>query len=99
MRRTSRRDGVTSRLARGPTGTRTQTASSFLTRKALRLHQIEGKPIHRLAPGDSVYVGPGVVHWHGAAPDAALTQVNVGFGGATKWGDPVSDAVYRGAAQ
>ena len=71
----------------------------ILNEKGIGLHQIEGKPIQRLAAGDSVYVGPGVVHWHGAAPDAALTQVNVGFGGATKWGDPVSDAVYRGAAQ
>jgi hypothetical protein len=45
------------------------------------------------------YVGPGVLHWHGAAPDAALTQVNIGFGGTTRWGDPVSDAVYRGTVR
>ena len=69
----------------------------ILNEKGSGLHQIEGKPIQRLAPGDSVFVGPGVVHWHGAAPDAPLTQVSIGFGGMTKWGDPVSDTAYRGA--
>ena len=68
-----------------------------LNEKGVGLHQIQGKPIQRLAAGDSVYVGPGVVHWHGAAPDAAMTQVSIGFGGTTKWGEPVSDAAYRGA--
>ena len=68
----------------------------ILNESGTGLHQVQGKPITRLAPGDSVYVGPGVVHWHGAAPDSGLTQVNIGFGGTTKWGDPVPDAVYRG---
>ncbi len=67
----------------------------ILNESGVGLHQVEGQPITRLAPGASVYVGPGVVHWHGAAPDTGLTQVNIGFGGTTKWGDPVPDAVYR----
>ena len=66
-----------------------------MNEKGVGLHQIKGKPIQRLAAGDSVYVGPGVVHWHGAAPDAPLTQINIGFGGTTKWGERVSDAEYR----
>jgi 4-carboxymuconolactone decarboxylase len=69
----------------------------ILNESGVGLHQVQGQPIRRLAPGDSVYVGPGLVHWHGAAPDTALTQVNIGFGGTTKWGEPVADAVYRGA--
>jgi quercetin dioxygenase-like cupin family protein len=68
----------------------------ILNESGFGLHQVQGKPIERLAPGDSAYVGPGVVHWHGAAPDSSMTQVNIGFGGATKWGEPVSDADYRG---
>ena len=68
----------------------------ILNESGIGLHQVDGKPIERLAPGDSAYVAPGVVHWHGAAPDSSMTQVNIGFGGATKWGDPVSDAAYRG---
>lgn len=71
----------------------------ILNEAGIGLHQVEGKPLTRLAPGDSVYVGPGVVHWHGAAPDAGLTQVNIGFGGTTKWGEPVPDGVYRGTAR
>lgn len=71
----------------------------ILNESGVGLHQIQGKPITRLAPGDSVYVGPGVVHWHGAAPDSPLTQVNVGFGGSAKWGAPVSDAEYRAMAR
>ena len=67
----------------------------ILNQSGVGLHQIQGKPITRLAPGDSIYVGPGVMHWHGAAPDSALTQVNIGFGGSTKWGAPVTDAEYR----
>jgi quercetin dioxygenase-like cupin family protein len=67
----------------------------ILNESGVGLHQIQGKPITRLAPGDSIYVGPGVVHWHGAAPDSSLRQVNVGFGGSTKWGAPVSDTEYR----
>jgi quercetin dioxygenase-like cupin family protein len=71
----------------------------ILNESGIGLHQVQGKPMTRLAPGDSVYVGPGVVHWHGAAPDSSLTQVNIGFGGMTKWGEPVADAVYRGKAR
>ena len=73
------------------------TGQLILNEKGVGLHQIQGKPIQRLAAGNSVYVGPGVVHWHGAAPDAAFTQVSIGFGGTTNWGEPVSDAAYRGA--
>ena len=68
----------------------------ILVETGVGLHQIEGKPVERLSAGASAFVGPGVVHWHGAAPDAGMTQVNVGFGGATKWGEPVPDSVYRG---
>jgi quercetin dioxygenase-like cupin family protein len=70
----------------------------ILNEKGSGLHQIEGRPIQRLAAGDSVYVGPGVVHWHGAAPDAAFTQVSIGFGGTTKWGEPVAEPAYRGVS-
>ena len=68
----------------------------ILNESGVGLHQVEGKPLTRLAAGESAYVGPGVVHWHGAAPDTGMTQVNIGFGGTTKWGDPVPDGVYRG---
>ena len=31
--------------------------------------QIQGQPIRVLAPGDSAYVPPDTMHWHGSAPD------------------------------
>jgi quercetin dioxygenase-like cupin family protein len=58
--------------------------------------QKRGGPMKELGKGESDYAGPNVVHWHGAAPGQALTQINVGFGGEAKWLEPVSDAQYTG---
>jgi quercetin dioxygenase-like cupin family protein len=52
--------------------------------------------IKELGKGESDYTGPNVVHWHGAAPGRALVQINVGFGGGTKWLEQVTDAEYNG---
>jgi len=58
--------------------------------------QKKGGAVRELGVGDSEYAGPNVVHWHGAAAGQALVQINVGFGGETKWLDKVTDAEYRG---
>jgi quercetin dioxygenase-like cupin family protein len=58
--------------------------------------QKKGGAIKELGKGESDYAGPNVVHWHGSVPGQALVQINVGFGGATKWLDPVTDAEYAG---
>ena len=58
--------------------------------------QKKGAPIKELAKGESDYTGPNVVHWHGAVPGQALVQINVGFGGETKWMEKVTDAEYGG---
>ena len=68
----------------------------ILNESGVGLHQIQGKPLTRLAPGESIYVGPGVMHWHGAAPNSPLTQVNIGFGGSTTWAAAVTDKEYLG---
>jgi len=65
----------------------------------LGLHQAQGKSLEQLRAGQSTYVGPNVVHWHGAAPDTSFTQLNIGWGGTTQWGAPVSDAEYAGMAK
>jgi len=57
--------------------------------------QKKGSPVRDLGVGESDYAGPNVVHWHGAAPNEALVQINVGFGGGTKWLDAVTDAEYN----
>jgi quercetin dioxygenase-like cupin family protein len=57
--------------------------------------QKRGQAIKELGVGDSDYTGPNVVHWHGATPTTALVQINVGFGGETKWLETVTDAEYE----
>lgn len=49
-------------------------------------------------PRDTYTTAPGIVHWHGAFPDAPLTQVAVSFG-ATTWLEKVSDEQYAAAAR
>jgi quercetin dioxygenase-like cupin family protein len=56
--------------------------------------QKKGGPVRDLGVGESDYAGPNVVHWHGATPDQPLVQINVGFGGDTKWMDEVTNADY-----
>ena len=56
--------------------------------------QKRGEPMRELGVGESDYAGPNVVHWHGAPPDQALVQLNVGFGGGAKWLEAVTDADY-----
>lgn len=56
--------------------------------------QKKGQPVKELGVGDSDYTGPAVVHWHGAVPGTHLIQVNVGFGGETRWLQKVTDAEY-----
>ena len=56
--------------------------------------QKKGGPVRDLGVGESDYAGPDVAHWHGATPDQPLVQINVGFGGQTKWMEQVTDAEY-----
>jgi len=72
----------------------------LLIEEGRALVQEQGKPVRALAPGESVFTGPNVPHWHGATPQQSMTHVNIGFpGGATKWMDAVSDAQYSGKAK
>ena len=57
--------------------------------------QKRGQAKHELGPGESDYTAPNVVHWHGATSASPLVQVNVGFGGSTKWLEAVPEAEYR----
>src|SRR5258705_1219269 len=56
--------------------------------------QKKGGAMKELGKGESDYTGPTIVHWHGATPTEALVQINVGFGGETRWMDKVTDAEY-----
>lgn len=62
------------------------------------LTQEWGGPIHVIRQGDVVMCPPGVKHWHGAAPDAAMTHLAIGErldGKSVEWMEKVSDEQYR----
>ena len=42
------------------------------------LYQEKGGAVRELRPGDVVKIAPGVVHWHGAAPDSEFTHIAIG---------------------
>ena len=57
--------------------------------------QIRGEQIVELVLGRSVYAGPNVVHWHGAAPNEHVVQLTF-LSGETSWLEPVTDDDYLG---
>ena len=62
------------------------------------LVQREGGPIEKIAPGDVVWFAPGEKHWHGAAPETAMTHIaiqEVKDGKAVEWMEHVTDAQYE----
>lgn len=61
--------------------------------------QREGGPIEEVRPGDIVFFAPGERHWHGAAPDNAMSHIAIAEmkdGKAVDWLEHVSDADYAG---
>ncbi|WP_341676233.1 cupin domain-containing protein [Niveibacterium sp. SC-1] len=57
-----------------------------------------GGPLVELRAGDVVWCPPGVKHWHGAAPAAAMTHIaitGVRDGKNVEWLEQVSDEQYR----
>ncbi|WP_342249152.1 (R)-mandelonitrile lyase [Sphingomonas sp. OTU376] len=61
-----------------------------------------GQPAERFGPGDVVWIGPGIKHWHGAAPDEAMTHVALAEsrgGQSVAWDALVSDAQYAEAVR
>jgi quercetin dioxygenase-like cupin family protein len=60
--------------------------------------QREGGPIEEVRPGDVVWFPPGLKHWHGASPTAAMTHIAVQetvTGKNVDWMEKVSDEQYR----
>ena len=57
------------------------------------------EPIKEYSSGGSEYTGPNIEHWHGATPGEALVQVNIQFGGTTKWLTKTTDEEYAGKAR
>ncbi|MFG6459571.1 cupin domain-containing protein [Roseateles sp. BYS96W] len=59
--------------------------------------QREGGPVMEIRAGDVVRIPPHTRHWHGAAPDSAMTHIALTEaldGRAVDWAEPVADAQY-----
>lgn len=64
------------------------------------LVQVWDGPVKRINPGDTVWFEPGEKHWHGAAPDSAMSHLAVQEfhdGRAVDWLELVSDSDYAAA--
>jgi len=56
-----------------------------------------GQPRQQIRPGDSVWIAPGVKHWHRAIADVAMTHIAIAEavdGSPVTWLEKVSDAQY-----
>jgi len=59
--------------------------------------QREGGTVETIRPGDIVWFAPNEKHWHGAAPDCAMTHIAIAEmvdGKAVDWLEKVSEADY-----
>jgi quercetin dioxygenase-like cupin family protein len=67
------------------------------------LVQLQGQPAHTIRPGDTVWIEPGEVHWHGAAPGHTMVhlamQVADANGVEVTWLAHVSDQEYAAATK
>jgi quercetin dioxygenase-like cupin family protein len=58
-----------------------------------------GGPVEEIRPGDVVWIPAGEKHWHGAAPQVAMTHIGlqeVQNGKVVDWMEHVSDEQYAG---
>ena len=72
---------------------------TLLVLSGLGRAQREGGPIEEIRPGDIVWFPPGERHWHGAAPDCAMSHVAIAEaldGRSVDWLEKVTDAEYDG---
>lgn len=62
------------------------------------LYGEKGKPVRGLRKGDVIKCEPGVIHWHGAAPDSEMTHLAIGTNtnrAPVVWLQPVTDEEYN----
>jgi quercetin dioxygenase-like cupin family protein len=64
-----------------------------------RVQQKGGKFVD-LKPGESIYLPPNIPHWHGAAPDTAVTMLSLyPIGSKLEPGAEVTESEYLGKTQ
>ena len=60
--------------------------------------QRRGGPVEDIRAGDVVWTPPGVEHWHGAVPTAAMTHIAIQEhrdGKVVEWGRKVTEAEHQ----
>ena len=70
----------------------------ILAEEGVTRTQVKGGPVIELHAGETIYAPPGVMHWHGAAPDQGGVQYNVSRG-MTTWGEEVTEKEFTAAPQ
>ena len=73
----------------------------IITEGSGRVQRWDG-PVQEVHPGDVIRIPPGVKHWHGAAPEAAMTHLSIverADSSTTEWMEDVSDAQYAALPQ
>jgi quercetin dioxygenase-like cupin family protein len=68
----------------------------ILVEEGVARTQVKGGPVIELHAGETIYEPPGVMHWHGAAPDQGGVQYNVARG-MTTWAEEVTEQEYTAA--
>lgn len=61
--------------------------------------QLWGGPVQEIRPGDTVWIPPGVKHWHGAAATVGMSHIAFSEaldGKTVDWLEQVSDEQYGG---
>ena len=61
--------------------------------------QRDGGRVEEIRPGDIVWFAPGEKHWHGAAPDYAMTHIAIAEmrdGKVVDWMEKVTEGQYAG---
>lgn len=70
---------------------------TLLVTAGLGRAQSWGGPVREIRPGDTLWIPPDEKHWHGAAPDVAMSHLAIheGLDGSyVSWLEQVSDADY-----
>ena len=60
------------------------------------------EPVREIRAGDTIWIPPGIKHWHGAAPDRAMVHLamqEAADGVTANWLEQVSDEQYQAAPQ
>lgn len=70
---------------------------TLLVTSGLGLVGRSGGQVEEIRPGDTVWIEPGELHWHGASPDCAMTHIAIAEmedGKAVDWMAHVTDEEY-----